>query len=313
MGEELEARLTEAAGRLRRFQSAVAGADDLAERIGHTEQEIGRLRSTQAAEDRDVRRLEGWSLTRVVAALLGAREDRLVRERAEADAAAYRVVQAQGQLTALRRERAAVRAEIERLASAPATYEAALAEKERALEASPDPRGRRLLDLAAERGHLAELIRELREALGAADTAAEALDALDRTLGSASGWSTFDVIGGGVISSAVKHSRLDEAAGQAAYADQCLATLRAELSDVDISGPGGLSVQVSGTTRFVDVWLDNVFTDVHVAGRIAEARDNVALCCREVAMLRGRLQGRIDEGRGRLHAVDEERHALLLQ
>jgi hypothetical protein len=311
MGEDIEVRLAEASARRRQFDTATARSHDLAQRADQIADEIERLGAAQASEERDVRQLESFSLTRIVASLARSRDDRLARERAEAEAAAYRVAEARGRLDAVRREQSAVRSELGTLASAPAAYDAILAEKEVFLQASTDPRGRRLLDLAAERGTLTGLAKQLDEAIAAADTAAKALAALSATLQSASRWSTYDVFGGGMVSSMIKHDRLDEAAEQAARADRCLATLRTELADVDTVGATGLPVKISDTSRFLDVWLDNIFTDVSVADRIADARDRVDDCVRQVDTLRARLRRQVADGRARLDAVDREREDLL--
>jgi len=69
-----------------------------------------------------------------------------------------------------------------------------------------------------------------------------------------------------VISSSFKHDRLDQAARPAAYADRCLAVLRTELADVGIVRPVG-RIGVDGGTRFLDVWFDNIFTDLAVRDR----------------------------------------------
>ena len=50
------------------------------------------------------------------------------------------------------------------------------------------------------------LDRELEEAIRASEAALEKLEKAKASLESASGWGIFDIIGGGFISSAVKHS-----------------------------------------------------------------------------------------------------------
>jgi hypothetical protein len=127
-------------------------------------------------------------------------------------------------------------------------------------------------------------------------------------LGSASGWSTYDTfIGGGAISSAVKHSRLDAAA----RADQCLAVLRTELADLDLVGPTAPRLAIDGLTRFVDVWFDNVFTDFAVRDRIKQAQQNVVRSTRLVSTVHGQLQRRAADAQARLAAIESERRALL--
>jgi hypothetical protein len=110
--------------------------------------------------------LEGLSLTRVLASLRGAREDTLERERAEADAARYRVAEAESRLDPLRREHSAAQARLSQLAAVPSDYAAALDDKERHLRESGDPRRTRLLDLAARTA--GQALSRVREALGSA-------------------------------------------------------------------------------------------------------------------------------------------------
>jgi septal ring factor EnvC (AmiA/AmiB activator) len=94
------------------------------------------------------------TVTRVLAALHGSREDALAREKAEAEAARYRVAQAQQRLDAARAELASLEERLAQLAGAPQAYAAALADKEQYLTRSGDPRGARLLELADQRGRM---------------------------------------------------------------------------------------------------------------------------------------------------------------
>ena len=113
-----------------------------------------------------------------------------------------------------------------------------------------------------------------------------------------------------MISSAVKHSRLDEAASLAAYADECLAALRTELADV----PGGGRVPdlaVSSGTRFVDVWFDNIFTDLSVRDHILRSLDSVEHSIRIVVDVRLGLEKRTSTAETRHADLDAERVRLL--
>ncbi len=286
--------------------------DELLQRQRYIVAQIADLRAAHAAEELDVARLENLSLTRILASLRGARDDKVAQERAESDAARYRVLDAESRLDAVRREYETTRAQLKEMASAPTAYDTVLAEKERRLAESGDPRGRRLLTLAEERGRLTDEVRELAEATEAAQTTGQALDRLSRTLDSASGWSTYDTFfGGGLLSSSIKHARLDEAAAQAAHADQCLVLLRTELADVEDAPQRGLSIPVDGMTRFLDIWFDNIFTDLAVRERILKASSRVAGCARRVRTLLNGLERRLDEAQRRLVSINNERLDLV--
>ena len=114
-----------------------------------------------------------------------------------------------------------------------------------------------------------------------------------------------------MFSSTVKHHRMDEAAQAAAYADRCIAVLRTELADVGGVGVTAPQLAMDGTTRFVDVWFDNIFTDLAVRERIKQAQQNVAHSDRMVSEVGERLRRRWDEVQARLAAIDTERHSLL--
>jgi hypothetical protein len=312
MGGDIEQRLATAAGRLREYKIAVTRMTELRGRRRYIEAQIADLRAAHALEERDVERLERVSLASILATLRGARDDAMARERAEAEAAHYRVVEAQARRDALDREHTAVRVRLDALSSAPADYDAVLAEKERHLAESPDPRGRRLLTLAEERGRLTDEVRELTEAIDAAKTAQHAVAQLARTLRSASSWSTYDTFfGGGAISSAIKQSRLDDAAKEADYADHCLLLMRTELADVGGTPQTGWSIPIEGLTRFLDIWLDNPFTDFAVRERVRSATDRVESCARRVRNLIQDLWRRTDHAQQRLAAIDAERHQIL--
>lgn len=312
MTDQMEQRLTAAAEALREHELATRRDAELGDRLDELETRLVELRAQHAEEQGDVERLEGLSLTRVLAALRGNRDDALARERAEVAAVEYRVAEVEARLAAVRQEHEANQARLKRLASAPTTYAAVLDERERYLGESGDPRGARLLDLADERGRLAGEAREISEAQRAAGAAAEALAWVEDRLRSASDWSTYDTFfGGGVIASAIKHSRLDEVARAASSADRCLAVLRTELSDV----PGMASivplVAVGGFTRFADVWFDNIFTDLSVRDQIKLAQRNVTRSVQLVDEVRGRLRQRAAQAQDRLAAIEAERHDLL--
>jgi hypothetical protein len=313
VADDIERRLASAAEALREYEVTTSRSTDLRGRIDEMATQLTALRTRHADELKDVERLEGLSLTRVLASLRGSRDETLERERAEADAARYRVAEAESRLDALRREQSAAQARLDQLAAAPGDYAAALDAKEHHLRQSGDPRRTRLLALAEERGRLTGEIHEAAEALRAAGTATQALSRVRETLDSADGWSTFDTFGGGgLLTSAIKHSRLDEAAEEAARADRSLAALRTELADVPGAALTAPQLAIGELTRFVDVWLDNIFTDLAVQDRINQAQENVERSTQLVHEVRTRLEQRIAQARARLDAIDSERHTLLM-
>ena len=88
-------------------------------------------------------------------------------------------------------------------------------------------------------------------------------------LGSAKNWGLFDIFGGGMFSTFVKHSRMDDASSYMEDAKHSLAVFERELKDVSLSAD--LSIELGSFIRFADIFMDNVFVDVMVQSRINEA------------------------------------------
>lgn len=115
---------------------------------------------------------------------------------------------------------------------------------------------------------------EIREAIDAGN---RALDALDEALGhlkTARGLGVWDMLGGGFLSSLLKHSKMDAAQGAMQQAEQELRNFSRELANVQMS----LDFQVNfdGMTQFFDMFCDNFFVDWMVQDQIVQAQKQVA-------------------------------------
>jgi hypothetical protein len=312
--EEIEQRLAAAAQDVRERVLCAQQHGQLSAREQTAAAELAAARKECAGAERDVERLEHLSLARVLAALHGAREDALAREKAEAEAARYRYAEAQQRLDAVRAGLAGLEGRLAELAEAGWAYGDALAAKERYLTRSADPRGARLLALAEECGRLAAELRELRRATDDADAAGQALDEVRDRLGTAANWSTFDTyFNHGLIANAIKHDRIDQAAQAAREADRRLGALRSDLAELGGLEPTAPRLEISAGFRFADIFFNNIFTDLAVGRHIREAQDTVDRSVQQVRALRDRLDDQVDWVTEWLEAMDAERGRLLVQ
>ena len=314
MSTEIEQQVAAAAQAAREYDLCGQQHAQLSQREHAAAAELDAARQTLAGEEKDVERLEHLSLTRVLAALHGSRQDSLAREKAEADAARYRVAQAQQRLDAARAELGSLEGRQAQLAGAPQAYADALAAKEQYLTHSADPRGARLLALAEERGRLTAELNELHRVSDDADAADQALSSVRDRLGTAANWSTFDTyLDHGMVANAIKHDRIDQAAQAARTADQRLAALRtdlAELGGYETTAPG---LEVSAGFRLADIFFNNIFTDLAVGRQIRDAQDKADQSVQQVRALQDRLGDQTGSVTERLEAMDAERQQLLMQ
>jgi hypothetical protein len=314
MSEEIEQRLAAAAEAAREYDLCGQLYALLSTREQAAAADLDAARQQDAGEQKDVERLEHLSLTRVLAALHGSREDALAREKAEAEAARYRVAQAQQRLDAARAQLASLEDRQARLAGASQAYADALAAKEQYLTHSADPRGAQLLALAEQRGRLTAELNELHHASYDAGEAVQALTEVQDRLGTAAGWSTFDTyLDHGMIANAIKHDRIDQAAQAARTADERLAGLRTDLAGLGGSEPTAPRLEISAGFKFADIFFNNIFTDLAVGQQIRDAQDTAGQSVQQVRELQDRLKDLIDTVTRRLTAMDAERQQLLTQ
>lgn len=314
MSDDIEQRLAASAQAVRELEVTRRRCTDLQSRQDQLGNELAALQAQYQIERKDVDRLEHMSLTRVLVALKGSRDEALAREHAEADAVRMRLADALARLDAVRTEHEAAQEQLDHLASAPDAYVALLSEMERHLTESGDPRRAALLSLADERGRLNAELGEMAKAAQAADAARQALLQTEDKLGSASSWNAYDTFfGGGMIATVMEHSRLDDAAAAAGEADRRMAVLRTDLTELDQVERTSPLITLSSATKFVDMWFDNIFTDLAVRDRIKQAQQKVTQSLQLVSAVEERLKAQSADVQSRLDKIEAQRRDLLTQ
>ena len=125
--------------------------------------------------------------------------------------------------------------------------------------------------------------REINEAVLAGERALNSLREAKSKLNSARAWGVYDILGGGMISSIVKHSKVNDANEWLEQANRDLRRFAKELRDV----PGEeIYVQAGDLASTLDIFFDNIFSDFIVQNRINEARE-------EIDRLINRVQGTV--------------------
>ncbi|GAA3346444.1 hypothetical protein GCM10020358_57470 [Amorphoplanes nipponensis] len=307
MTDDIETRLAALAGLAREAELLRERRAELDRRLAGQTAAVAELRRGWAGELRDVERLESLSLSRVLVALRGARSEELSRERAEADAARYRLAEGESRLAAIQAERAAVEARLGDLADLPVRFAAAIDDKERHLRAAGGPQLGRLLAVAEERGRAEAELRELHEAGAAAEAALSALGEVRRQLQLASGRQSADNLLGGALTVGRPHW-LDGVAWAAAHADRCLAVLHTELTDVQLARPlGAVPRAIVAPTGFSQLFFSNMIIRDQINQAIRSTDGSAAL----VAGARQEIARRTEAVHAHWTALQRERRALL--
>lgn len=115
--------------------------------------------------------------------------------------------------------------------------------------------------------------RELLEAINAGKTALHTVNEVLETLDNAEGWSTWDVMGGGLMADLAKYEELDDAQKQIEQLQVELRRFKTELADVEITAD--LQVTVDSFLKFADFFFDGLFADWAVLDHINQAQSRV--------------------------------------
>lgn len=133
-----------------------------------------------------------------------------------------------------------------------------------------------------------DLEKEKREALDAGYRALSSLRRARQELQSARNWGILDIMGGGFLSTMVKHSKMNHAQDFMEEARYDLAQFSKELRDLDayIS----LDFNTSDFLSFADFFWDGFVADIMVQDKINQARRQVEKAIRYVERALSQLQ-----------------------
>lgn len=116
--------------------------------------------------------------------------------------------------------------------------------------------------------------REMKEALDAGERALSSLRKAQEKLNSAGNWGLFDMLGGGLFSTIMKRSKMDDAQQLMEAAKTDLKRFQRELKDVNI--PLDLRMEVGSFLSFADFFFDGFVADYLVQSKISEAKEQVS-------------------------------------
>ena len=131
-------------------------------------------------------------------------------------------------------------------------------------------------------------IKEIYEAIDAANLALSYLYKAEDLLRSASNWGLFDMFGGGLIASFVKHNKMSQARQHMEQAKWALDNFNKEVRDVNQSM--SLGMETMDFMGMTDIFLDNFLIDWMVQGQINENIQQVDQAINMVLAMKNRLE-----------------------
>ena len=261
-------------------------------------------------EQVDVEKLENLSLTGLFYSFLGSKEEQLDKERQELLSAQVKYQHTKKQVAFLEQDKDALARQLGDLAGVEADYERLLSEKDDLLRLSNQPVARELMELSGQVADLNSQLKDIAEAISAGKVVLVGMDEIKVSLQSAEGWGLWDLLGGGLLTTAVKHSRINDARASVIDVQKNMRHFKRELAD--LQNKIDLKIDVSELASFADFFFDGLIIDWLVQSKIQasleqskKARKMIVKTLKEIENLKKNTQ--------RQRAALQEKQALLIE
>jgi len=309
MLEELNRELVEIKEKLRIRQKLVNDLDRTKNTLGEQRSRLAELAATLQREGADVEKLEGLSLAGVFHAVLGDKQAQLEKERQEYLAAKLKHDECKYSVSALECDIDDLQARIAGLGDLDSRHSAIVERKEELISQGGDRTAAKLIALSEASADAQSDIRELKEAINAGNAVLTGLDGVVGSLKSARNWGTFDMLGGGLIATAVKHSRIDRARESVHHVQQSLRVFQRELADVDSRTE--IEIDIGSFARFADYFFDGLIVDWVVQSRIGRSLDSAVRVTEQVRGVVRQLQSNLKEAQAKRSVIEERKGKLI--
>ena len=301
--------LNELRERIAQRRDDIAVYESLCRQEEDCKREVDNRMTQWAKEERDVEKLEKLTWSSIMASLRGNKDEDLDREKREAYAARLRLQEAERQLAEIRSE---IRMRQDRLsmsADCERKYQAVLLEKAEEARKQNPVLAERLAELEQRELGLTTRKKELEEALFAGRQTMDHIRLAMDDLGTAEGWSSWDILGGGLIADAMKYSSMDDAQKKMEQVQSDLRRYQAELADV--AHTAAFDLQPGGFLQVADFFWDNIFADFAVRGKIQQSQNQMQELKVKVSRIQNGLEQELKETEQGLAALQDEKNELI--
>ncbi|MCI3925092.1 hypothetical protein MO973_33275 [Paenibacillus sp. TRM 82003] len=309
MFQELNDRLAELKGKARQKANWEQRAKELKERLEKEERFRDRYEEQWKAEQKDVDQLTGLSLGALFYALIGKKAEKLDEQEAELLQAKLHYEEAADTVRDIEEELAALKGQLAGVRFIEGDIRTVMEQKTKQIRDAHPELAAQLEELTDREAEAKADAKELGEAVSAGRAVLSALNRAEERLGSAKNWGTYDMLGGGMISTAMKHNRIDEARSAIHSAQSALHRFQSELKDVerDIS----IHIEIGDMLTFADYFFDGLIADWMVQGRINDSLTQVGMKRNQVSRIVSELEVEHRKAESALQTLERQRSSLI--
>lgn len=260
-------------------------------RLYQAEDDVKSLLRKYQTEALDVDALQKDSLSNTILKLVRMHEGKVNKETKEMLSAKLEYDKAVERVKQLTQERTELANKISQLNSDKKLFDSEYSARENYIKSNVSAQAFSVYtELENQQRHTSQQLIETEEALTAARRVIAMASSAVKHLDSAEDWATFDVWSrGGIISHMAKYEHIDDAQAHLNRLGSLIKDFENELRDVnmlDVCEYTG----IDSTTRAVDFWFDNIFTDLNVRDKIREDLYLIRKLIGQVETIESRLE-----------------------
>ncbi|MBZ3936182.1 hypothetical protein [Methanimicrococcus blatticola] len=245
----------------------------LKKELKELEENETKLKERFDQENRDLEKLQQKNILSLFYTVFGRLESKTKEKQKEVLAAKLHYDQCLFNLEDVRTQIREIEADNEKYTGSEAEYQSLYAEKEKLLRLDNGPAAQKIMKLEECIEDNKNNLREIEEAVIAGENVLVSLRKALNSLDSASDWGVFDMFAGGLVTTAIKHSKIDDATSEVEEAQHRLRLFNAELADVQIVNE--ICFETGGFLKFADFFFDGLIVDWFMQERIHESAHSI--------------------------------------
>ncbi|WP_415349147.1 hypothetical protein [Clostridium perfringens] len=238
--------------------------------LNSKEKELGELEKRLNKELKDVQKLKSLSFSNLISNILRNKDEKLEKEESEYLEAKLKYDNFKFKVEKLRYDVEENNNRLGQLINIEGKYKDLISEKRELVKKFNLNIRDEIIEIENEIKDLLSNKTEISEALREANNCLMISEETLKSLRGAKNWGIYDIVGGGMISSAIKHNRIDDAKTYMERLSYSVDRLNKELGDVDTS-IFNEGLNISGFSYTFDIFFDNIFSDFSVQGEINDS------------------------------------------
>ena len=252
--------------KLKRLNSKLLAIEN---EINKTEKTFEKLKRKLSKEKKDVDKLESFSLSSIYYKMKGNIDEKISKEKFEFLEAQAKYIECDDYLKRLLSNKQSILKEISQLGDLDLKYNDLVEKSSDYILSLNNEKSKKVSDILSKIKFVSIENKEIQEALFEGDNLIPYIDNAISALNSAKSWGIYDMMGGDLIATMAKRSKMNDASNALNSIKIMLSKYNSELND--LSQNISISLNLNGFSGFMDYFFDNFFTDYFIQGKINSA------------------------------------------